>query len=84
MDKPEAPLRIPKGVLKCSGHNPNSRAAQNYSVVEDWGHTPCAMFALEVLQSCPSQRKALISALGVNDDDSSSVIKFKTAGLLYT
>ena len=31
------------------------------------------MSALEVLQSCPLQRKALLSALGVNDDDSSSV-----------
>ena len=38
------------------------------------------MSALEVLQICPSQRKALISALGVNGDDSSSVIKFETAG----
>ena len=44
------------------------------------GHAPCVMYALEVLQSCPSQRKALLSALGVNDDDSSSVIKFETAG----
>ena len=39
------------------------------------------MSALEVLQSCLSQRKALLSALGVNDDDSSSVIKFETVGL---
>ena len=39
------------------------------------------MSALEVRQSCPSQRKALLSALGVNNDDSSSVIKFETAGL---
>ena len=38
------------------------------------------MSALEVLQSCPSQRKALLSALGVNGDDSSSVIKFETVG----
>ena len=38
------------------------------------------MSALEVLQSCPSQRKALLSTLGVNDDDSSSMIKFETAG----
>ena len=38
------------------------------------------MSALEVLQSCPSQRKALLLALGVNDDDSSSIIKFETAG----
>ena len=63
MDKPKAPPHIPKGVLKCSGHNPNARAAKNYSVVEDLGHTPCVMSALEVLQSCPSQRKALLLPL---------------------
>ena len=81
VDKPEAAPRIPKGFLKRLGHNPNARAAQNYSVVKDLGHTPCAMSALEVLQSCPSQRKALLSTLGVNDDNSFSVIKFETVGL---
>ena len=54
MNKPEAAPRIPKGVLKCLGHNPNARAAQNYSIVEDLGQTPCARSTLEVLQSCPS------------------------------
>ena len=39
------------------------------------------MPTLEVLKSCPSQRKALLSSLCVNDDDSSSVIKFETVGL---
>ena len=39
------------------------------------------MSALEVLQSCPPQRKALLSALGINDDNSSSIIKFETMGL---
>ena len=81
MDKPETAPRIPKGFLKHSGHNPNAQATQNYSVVKDLGHTPCVMFALVVLQSCPSQRKALLSSLGVNDDDSSSVIKFETVGI---
>ena len=57
VDKPEFAPRIPKRVLTHLGHNPNSRAAQNYSVVEDLGHTPCAMSALEVLQSCPSQKE---------------------------
>ena len=80
-DKPEAAHRIPKGVLKRFGHNPNARATQNYSVVKDLGHTYCAMSALEVLHICPSQRKALLSALGVNDGDSSYMIKFETAGL---
>ena len=39
------------------------------------------MSALEVLKSCLSQRKALLSALGVNDGNSFSIIKFKTVGL---
>ena len=81
-DNLEAVPRIPKGFLKHSGHSPNAQDTQNYSVVKDLGHTPCAMSALEVLQSCPSQRKAFLSALGVNSDDSSSVIKFETADII--
>jgi hypothetical protein len=54
IEKPEPPPCIPKGVLKCSSHNPNSRAAHKYSIIEDLGQTPCAMSALEVLQTCPS------------------------------
>jgi hypothetical protein len=49
IEKPEPPPCIPKGVLKHSTHNPNSRAAHNYSIVEDLGQTPCAMSDLEVL-----------------------------------
>jgi hypothetical protein len=49
----ETMTRIPKGAFKKACHNPNARAAQNYSVVEDLAQTPCAMSALEVLQSCP-------------------------------
>jgi hypothetical protein len=55
---------IPKGAFKKSSHNPNARATQNYSAVEDLSQTPCAMSALEVLQSCPAQRKALLTTLG--------------------
>ena len=57
-DKPEVTPHIPKGVLKHSGHNPNARAAQNYSVVEDLGQYPCVMSSLEFLQTFPSQRKS--------------------------
>ena len=39
------------------------------------------MSALEVLQSCPSQRKYFLSTLGMNDDKSSFVIKLETMGL---
>ena len=81
MDKPNIVPHIPKGFLKRSGNNSNSQASHNYSIVEDLGQTPCAMSTLEFLQSCPSQRKALLSVLGVNDDSSSSVIKFETMGL---
>ena len=80
MDKPEAPPRIPKEFLKHLGHNPNAWTAQNYLVVEDLAQTPCAMSALEVLQTCPLQRKAL-SSLGVSDNNSSSIIKFETMGV---
>jgi hypothetical protein len=45
---------IPKGAFKKASHNPNARATQNYSVVEDLSQTPCVMSALEVLQSFPS------------------------------
>jgi hypothetical protein len=54
IEKLEPQPHILKGVLKHSTHNPNARAAHNYSIVEDMGKTPCAMLALEVLQTCPS------------------------------
>jgi hypothetical protein len=43
----ETMTRIPKGTFKKASHNPNARAAQNYSVVEDLSQTPCVMSALE-------------------------------------
>jgi hypothetical protein len=60
----ETMTHILKGVFKKDSHNLNARAAQNYFVVEDLSQTPCMMSTLEVLQSFPSQRKALLSALG--------------------
>jgi hypothetical protein len=52
---------IPKGAFKKYSHNPNARAAQNYSVVEDLSQTPCAMSALEVLQSLPCSEESLVN-----------------------
>ena len=40
-------------------HNPNARAAHNENVVEEIAQAPCAMYAMEVLQYCPAQRKEL-------------------------
>jgi hypothetical protein len=72
---------IPKGAFKKASHNPNARAAQNYSVVEDLSQTPCAMSALEVLQSCPSQRKALLTSLGSTETCNLGTIMLDTINL---
>jgi hypothetical protein len=72
---------IPKGVFKRDSHNPNSRAAQNYSVVEDLSQTPCAMSALEVLQSFPAQRRALLTALGSTETRNPGTIMLDTTEL---
>jgi hypothetical protein len=76
IEKPEPLPHISKGVLKCSTHNLNATAAQNYSIVEDLGQTPCAMSALEVLQTCPSQRNSLLSTLRDLEPSGSKFIKF--------
>ena len=56
IEKPSDTMpKIPKGVFKKTLNNPNARATANYYVVEDLAQTPCAMSALEVLQSCPAQ-----------------------------
>ena len=44
-------------------------------MVEDLAQTPCAMSALEVLQSCPAQWDALLAALG-SMDSLSLMVKF--------
>jgi hypothetical protein len=54
IEKPEPLPHIMKGVLKFSTQKPNARAAQNYSIIDDLGQTPCVMSALEVIQTCPS------------------------------
>jgi hypothetical protein len=77
----ETMMRIPKGAFKRASHNPNARAAQNYSVVEDLSQTPCAMSALEVLQSCPAQRKALLTALGSTETCNPGTIMLDTTDL---
>jgi len=73
----ETPLRPPpKGVLRKSSYNLNARAAQHYNIVEDLAQTPSAMSALEVLQSYPSQRKSMLSAIGGIDPADLDLITF--------
>jgi hypothetical protein len=77
----ETMTRIPKGAFKKYSHNPNARATQNYSVVEDLSQTPCAMSALEFLQSCPSQIKAMLAALGSTKTCNPGTIMLDTTDL---
>jgi hypothetical protein len=72
---------IPKGAFKKASHNPNASVTQKYSVVEDLSQTPCAMSALEVLQSCPSHRKALLTALGSIETCNLGTIMLDTTNL---
>ena len=71
----EAPSRPSKGTLWRT-HNLNVRATQHYNIVEDLAQAPCAMSALEVLQSCPTQRKALVQAIEVVDSADASLLYF--------
>jgi hypothetical protein len=66
----------PKRKIHKSTFNPSSRAAQNYNIVEDLAQAPCAMYALEVLQHCSSQRRTLLAAIGTIDPESSNDIMF--------
>jgi hypothetical protein len=69
-------LRPPKSTIWKSTFNPNSRAAQNYNIVEDLAQALCSMSALEVLQHCPNQRRTLLDAIGAFNLESSNYITF--------
>ena len=63
-------------MLRKSSYNPNAYVAHHYSIFEDLAQVPSAMSTLEVLRSCPSQRKALLSVVGGVDPVDSSLITF--------
>ena len=60
--------------------NPRARVAQHYNIVEDLAQSPSAMLTLEVLQNCPSQKKALLSAIGGIDPMDSNLVSFNHKG----
>jgi hypothetical protein len=66
----------PKGVVLKSSFNLHGCATQNYSIVEDLAQAPSAMSALEVLQSCPTQCKALLKDIGGIDPTDTNLIIF--------
>jgi hypothetical protein len=57
--------------------NPHARAAQNYSIIEDLVQAPSAMSSLEVFQIFPTQKKALLNAIGGIDPTYTNLIIFE-------
>ena len=72
---------MPKGSSKCSTINLNAKAAENYSIIEDLAKSPCAMLALEVLQSCLAQRSALLTTIGAVDQKNYLVLTFAMSNI---
>jgi hypothetical protein len=72
----EPPLRIPRIPLRRNVHNPLARAAHNYSLVDELAQSLATMSVLEVLQTCPTQRKSLLSTLGAVDPADTRLITF--------
>jgi hypothetical protein len=72
----ETPLCIPHILLCRNVHNPQAREAYNYSLVNDLAQSPTAMSVLEVLQTCPTQWKSLLSAMGEVDPVDTRFITF--------
>jgi hypothetical protein len=72
----EPPLRIPRIPLCRNVHNPQARETHNYSLVDDLAQSPASMSVLEVLQTCPTQRKSLLSAMGAVDPADTRLITF--------
>jgi hypothetical protein len=66
----------PKGVARKSSFNSHACASQNYSIVEDLAQALSAMSGLEVLQSCSTQQKALLKAIGGIDPTDTNLIIF--------
>jgi hypothetical protein len=72
----EKPLHIPRIPLRRNVHNPQDREAHNYSLFYDLAQSPDAMSVLEVLQTCPTQRKSLLFSLGAVEPMDTQLITF--------
>ena len=77
---PKFMIKPPKGVVHKSTFNPRARVAQNYNIVEYLAHSPSTMSTLEVLQNCPSEKQALLLAIGGIDTTYSNLVVFNHAG----
>ena len=72
--KVEVHPKIPKGPLHRNAAS--GRAAHSYIIVDDLAQSPAAISTLELLQSCPSQKKALLFDVGIVDPADDQMIVF--------
>jgi hypothetical protein len=72
----EPPICIPHISLLWNVNNPQVRAAHNYSLVDDLAQSPTTMSVLDILQTCPTQRKSFLSTLGAVDPADTRLITF--------
>ena len=77
---PKLTIKPPKGVIHKSTYNPRARADQNYNIVEYLAQSPSIMSSLEVLQNFPSQKHALLSAIGGIDPNDSNLVVLNHTG----
>lgn len=72
--KVDVPHKIPKGPL-CRNVS-SSKASRTYSIVDDLEQSLATMSTMEVLHTCPSQQKAMLSSLGSMDPSDDRMIIF--------
>ena len=80
MPHSNGPLTLEKPTFEALSH-PSKRAlqcanCQHYNIIEYLAQALCAMLALEVLHSFPTQRKALLNAIGAVDSADTSHLYF--------
>jgi len=57
-------------------YNPHARETHRYNLIDDLAQSPTSMSIMEVLQTCPSQQKELLSQLGATDPTKNHLITF--------
>jgi len=79
LTKQNVPLHIPQPKVETIPRICNSaynRASHTYNIVDDLAQSLAAMSMLEVLQSCPYQKKSLLTTLSVIDPSDDHLIVF--------
>ena len=64
---PEEILCPPKSMIQEVIFNPSAQDFKFYNIIDDMAQVLCTISTLEVLQTCPTQRKNLLSPLGALD-----------------